>query len=314
MTRLVLLAALSASVFGAGLSWLVVRPRRRLSIRIRPYAALSRSRLGTGYADVSVVALTQPSDSGIMMRVFGPILGRLALTLASLIDATDDATLGLRLRQAGFVDPRPEQYRIRQLAYAVGGVVLGLGLGLVTLGTPIGTLAMGAMFGFPAATLQRNRVNRAIEERRTRMRTEVYTVAQLIAVHIRAGHGPVESVRLVAALGRGPVVEELRELLGWVSSGTSPQRAYEKLGDLTPEPAAARLYRLLSASARSGGDIASALLAVSDDLRGERREEVSRTAVKRRTAMLVPLLLFIAPVMVLFVGAALPSLVLGPGH
>ena len=107
------------------------------------------------------------------------------------------------------------------------------------------------------------------------------------------------------------MVEELREGLSWISGGMSPQRAYDKLSESTPEPAAGRLYRLLSASARSGGDIAAALLAVADDLRAERREELARGAVKRRTAMLLPLLLFIAPVMVIFVGAALPALVLG---
>ncbi len=80
---------------------------------------------------------------------------------------------------------------------------------------------------------------------------------------------------------------------------------------MTHEPAAARLYRLLSASSRTGGDVAQALLAVAADLRDPRGEQIARAAVRRRTAMLLPLLLFIAPVMVLFVAAALPSLILG---
>ncbi|MEZ5342959.1 MAG: type II secretion system F family protein [Acidimicrobiales bacterium] len=311
---MVLLASLSASGFMVGASRMVMTPRRRLATRLRPYAALSRSRLGTGYADVSVVALAQSQDASVVRRVFGPLVNRAAESFGAVIDTTDDVTLARRLRQAGYGETRPEQYRMRQLAFTVGGVALGLFLGLTILGTPLGTLLLGVLFGFPAATVQRNRVERAIVSRRARMRTEVYTVAQLIAVHIRTGHGPVDAVRMVCVLGRGPVIGELRECLAWISSGTAPQRAYEKLAEATPEPAAGRLYRLLSASARSGGDIGSALLAISDDLRSERREEIARAAVKRRTAMLVPLLLFIAPVMVLFVGAALPSLVLGPGR
>lgn len=314
MSRTVLLAALSASGMVMMLSRFVVAPRRRLAARLRPYAALSRSRLGTGYADVSVVALAQARDASVVGRVFGPILTRTAELLGSVLDTSDDETLARRLRQAGYSETRPEQYRIRQLGYTVAAISLGLFLGMTSLGTPLGTLMLGLLFGFPGATLQRNRVERAIRARRARMRTEVYTVSQLVAVYIRAGHGPVDAVRVVCSLGRGPVIAELREGLGWISSGTTPQRAYEKLAEATPEPAAGRLYRLLSASARSGGDIGSALLAVSDDLRSERREEVARSAVKRRTAMLLPLLLCIAPVMVLFVGAALPSLVLGPGR
>ncbi len=306
------LAAALMAALAAGLGVRVlIPPRRALAQRLRPYAALSRSRLGTGYADVSVVALTIPDDRSVIGRVLGPIVGRMASGLGRLIDAADAETITTRLDHAGFRHVDADQYRMRQLAYTVGGVGLGAAMGALLFGTVPMTFLMIGCFGFPAATVQRNRVERAIRDRRARMRTESYTVAQLIAVHIRSGHGPVDAVRSVCSLGRGPVIEELREALRWIGGGTSPQRAYDKLAEATPEPSAARLYRLLSSSARTGGDIAAALLAVGTDLRAERREELARWAVKRRTAMLLPLLLFIAPVMVLFVGAALPALVMG---
>lgn len=308
-------AQMLAAVLAASTAVLAVRiivpPRRALAQRLRPYAALSRSRLGTGYADVSVVSLTVVDERNAVGRVLGPIVERLASGLSRLIDASDAETVATRLRHAGFRDVGPEQYRMRQLAYTVVGVGLGATLGALVFRSVSLTFILIGCFGFPAATMQRNRVERAIRERTARMRNESYTVAQLIAVHIRSGHGPVDAVRSVCALGRGPVIEELREALRWIGGGTSPQRAYDKLAEATPEPAAARLYRLLSASARSGGDIGEALLAVGTDLRSERREELARWAVKRRTAMLFPLLMFIAPVMVLFVGAALPALVMG---
>ena len=308
-------AQISAALLAATTAVLAVRiivpPRRPLAVRLRPYAALSRSRLGTGYADMSVVALTTVDDRSAVGRVLGPIIERLASALSRLVDAADAETVATRLRHAGFRDVGPEQYRMRQLAYTVAGVGLGAVMGAAVFQSVSLTFILIGCFGFPAATIQRNRVERSIRERTARMRNESYTVAQLIAVHVRSGHGPVDAVRSVCALGRGPVIEELREALRWIGGGTSPQRAYDKLAEATPEPAAARLYRLLSASARSGGDIGEALLAVGTDLRSERREELARWAVKRRTAMLVPLLMFIAPVMVLFVGAALPALVMG---
>lgn len=310
--QVVLGAAFAAATMMAAVA-AIAPPRRALSARVRPYAALSRSRLGTGYADVSVVALTRIDDRGPIVRVVGPVVQRVADAVGHLIDASDGHALELRLRQAGFADTSPEQYRLRQLAGATAGLTVGLVLGMVLFGTPGWALSMAGLFGFPGLTLQRNRVQRAIDTRRSAMRSEVSTIAQLLAVHIRSGHGPVDAVRGVCSLGRGPVIEELREALGWISAGTNPQRAYDKLADATAEPAAARLYRLLSSSARSGGDIARPLLAISDEVRSARRDELARMAVKRRTAMLVPLLLFIAPVMVIFVGAALPALVLGTG-
>lgn len=313
MTLSIALASFFAAVLVGTMVQLLVPPRRALAGRLRPYAALARSRLGTGYADVSVVSLTRHDTDAASLRVFGPLLQRMAEGLGSLVDAADADTLRSRLRQAGFRDTSPEQYRMRQLAYAVAGLALGATLGLLLFGSVAGTILMTLLLGFPGATLQRNRVRRSIDDRTAKMRTEVFTVTQLIAVHIRTGHGPVDAVRAVCALGRGPVIEELREALSWIASGTSPQRAYDKLAEATPEPAASRLYRILSSSARSGGDVADALLAVGNDLRAQRREEIARSAVKRRTAMLLPLLILIAPVMVLFVGAALPSFVLGNG-
>ena len=311
MTSEVLIASLAAAVLAVLISRQLFPPRRSLASRLRPYAALSRSRLGTGYADVSVSTITRVDDASPLMRVFGPVLERMADKLADLVDAADAQTLSLRLRQAGFTDVGPEQYRMRQLGYTLAGIAVGVFIGLTVMKSFLGVALMAICFGFPGAALQKSRVERAIETRRERMRSEAYTVAQLLAVHVRTGHGPVEAVRSVCSLGRGPMVSELRDALAWISGGTSPQRAYEKLAESTPEPSAARLYRLLSASSRSGGDIGRSLLAISNDLRAERREELARRAVKRGSAMLLPLLLFIAPVMVLFVSAAIPHLIFG---
>lgn len=313
MTPDLLLASVGASALAVTASRRFVTPRRQLSNRLRPYAALSRSRLGTGYADVSVSTITRFDDRPPMIRVFGPVVERMAEVLGGIIDAASGETLSLRLRHAGFSDIGPEQYRMRQLAYTLGGLALGVFVGLTVMRSIGGVALMAVCFGFPGSVIQRSRVERAIESRRDRMRSEVYTVAQLLAVHVRTGHGPVEAVRAVCAMGRGPVVSELREALAWIGGGTSPQRAYEKLAESTAEPTAGRLYRLLSASSRTGGDIGKALLAISNDLRAARREELARRAVKHGAAMLLPLILFIAPVMVLFVGAAIPYLIFGGG-
>jgi tight adherence protein C len=311
VTAEVLVAACLAAVAVMASSRIAVPPRRALQTRLRPYASLHRVRLGTGYPDPSIVDVTRRPPASAVVEVFGPMLARAARALSTVVDAGDSDAIERRLRQAGIEPASAEQHRMRQLGHATAGVAVGVCLGLVVFRSGPMTLLMAACLGFPAATVQRNRVSRAIDHRRERMRSEVYTVAHLLAVLIRTGHGPVDAVRSVSAVGRGPVVEELREALGWISGGTSPQRAWDKLAEATPEPTAARLYRLLSASARGGGDLARPLLAVADDLRAERREQLARAAVRRRTAMLLPLLGLIAPVMVLFIGAALPSLVLG---
>jgi Flp pilus assembly protein TadB len=283
-----------------------------LTTRIRPFSHLSRSRLGRG-ADVSAISVLGEAPTGsVPGRVFAPMALGLAGSLSGLIDMGGDDVLARRLRHAGMDDMTPEHYRMRQLAWTVGAGAAGISLGMLRGSTTM-ALLMGAAGCAWGATIVRGRVNRAIRDRTTTMRAELYTVAQLIAMYVRAGRGSVQAVQAVCDRGTGPVIAELREALSWMAGGLGQADAYDRLADDTAEPAASRLYRLLADSIRSGGDLGGALLTISDDLRAERREDLERQAVKRRGAMLVPTIAVMAPVVLLWVVAPVPQMVLGLG-
>ncbi len=95
-------------------------------------------------------------------------------------------------------------------------------------------------------------------------------------------------------------------MLTAVRRGTAEPAAFRRAAELTPEPAAARTYKLFAAGAERGVDLAAGLRALSEDLRDARREEIRKTATKRRAAMLVPTIAVLAPVMLLFIAAPLP--------
>jgi tight adherence protein C len=200
---------------------------------------------------------------------------------------------------------------MRQLAATVGGGTVGVASGAILFGSASGALGLLCCFAVAGATHHRGRLDRAIARRRRLMRSEVPTVAQLLAVHLRTGHGPIESVRRVGDRCRGPVGMELRGAVRSIADGSTPLQVYEQLAGQTSEPTVARLYRLLVSSARTGGDIVDPLLALSNEIRAAQRSDVARSAVKRRSAMVIPLLVLVAPVMTLFVASALPFIVFG---
>jgi pilus assembly protein TadC len=136
-------------------------------------------------------------------------------------------------------------------------------------------------------------------------------VTQLLAMHLRTGAGPVQATQRIVDRGRGAVVEELEAVLASVRNGMSEAEAFRRAAEVTPEPGAARTYRLFAAGAERGVDLAGGLRALSEDLRDARRDELRRTATKRRAAMLVPTIAVLAPIMLLFVAAPLPSIVFG---
>jgi pilus assembly protein TadC len=143
------------------------------------------------------------------------------------------------------------------------------------------------------------------------MRIEIYTIDQLLALRVRTGGGVVSAVQDLCARGAGEVVDDLSEALRLHRAGLPAAEAFQRIAAATPQPACSRTYLLLAAAEERGADLAPALLALADDVREERRDDFRRASTKRRAALLVPIIAVLAPVMLLFVGAPLPSLVLG---
>jgi Flp pilus assembly protein TadB len=304
----VAIGALSAGVAAFGVAATLVPPTRRLGPRVRPYAIAARARFGRG-ADVTDLATSTPSTS--VVRVFGPPMGALVHRLGRLLERRTDAALARSLHQAGFVDVTPDAYRTRMAVQVLTFGAGGASLGVLVFHRPIAAIGLalcGVVFG---ASRLRGRLDRGIADRRERIRLELYTVNQLLAMHVRTGAGPVQATQRIVDRGHGVVVDELRGVLAAMRNGVGESEAFRHAADITPEPAAARTYKLFATGAERGVDLADGLRALSEDLRDARREEIRQTATKRRAAMLVPTIAVLAPVMLLFIAAPLPSIVFG---
>lgn len=307
-----LLAAILAGVSATLLAGLLVRPPARLAGRLRPYTVVPRSLLGR---PVEVGAVPRFTGDSTLARLFGPPLVAVADRFGRMIDSTGEEALLRKLRQAGLLQELPEvhrvqEYRIRQLLLATLGGAVGFAIGLLGLRS-VALVLLTTVAGFTAgAALWRGRVDRAIEDRRNRMRIELYTVNQLMAMRIRVGGGVVSAVRHLVERGRGAVVDELAEALRLHQGGMPAGAAFRRIAAMTPEPHARRCYQVLATADERGSDLAVALLALSEDIRDDRREAIRRQATRRRALMLVPIIALLAPILILFVAAPLPWIVL----
>jgi len=303
----VVTAAVAAALAAGCLARAFVRQPSALAPRVQPYTAAHRAKLGTVRPETARPPLK--GDRSTLSVVFGPLVRHLADVLAKLVDASAAASAELRLRQAG-LSMTVEQYRTRQLGYTAGAFAAGALTGLV-LARRTGTLILlAAAAGLWGATRWRARLERLITVRRERMRSELYSVCQLIAVYLRSGDTPAGAVDRLVHRAIGELVSELAAARDRVRAGSTPAAAFEELTATTPEPSAARLYRLLSSSWASGGG-ADSLLALAEDARSARREDLTRRMAKRQTAMALPLVMIIGPILILFVAAAIPHIVFG---
>jgi len=304
MSPLVLLAA-SASALATGLLVSdLIPPPRSLASRLQPYLTPTRS-------------MTRSHGvGGPVAQVFGPIVSQMAETVGRLLEKSGDQVTILKLRQAGWYRQLPEEemvsaYRVTQLRSMVIATGLGLSAGWAIGASMVQRLVLIGLGLLVGATRQRSRIDKAIETRRELMRIEVYTVNQLLAMRVRAGGGVVHAVSSTVARGRGEVVSELADALRLQRAGWRAGDSFRRIAELTPEPFCSRTYRLLASAEERGADLAGALLDLAEDVRETRRESIKRSATKRRAAMLVPTIAILAPVLILFVAAPLPSLITG---
>jgi Flp pilus assembly protein TadB len=305
MSALALVAAVGIGAGASAGAALLVPPTPRLAPRVRPYNVTARRDLG--HLDLPGA----PSAAGLWAGLFGPPLRAAVARAARRLEPRADDRIERLLRQAGEHARTPDEYRVRQLGEGVVGAVLGGAAAGLVLHAPLVALLAGVAGFVVGSTRPRRRLERAVEARATQMRRELYTVNHLLAMHVRTGAGPMQAVQRLVARGHGAVVGELRHALTWIRSGMGEAAAFRRAAELTSEPSAARTYQLLAAGVERGVDLAGGMLALSEDIRDARREQLHKDAVRRRAAMLVPTIGILAPIMLLFIAAPLPSIVLG---
>jgi tight adherence protein C len=312
----VILASLLAGFTVARIAWRVVRPPARLGARVRPYTISSRSALGRRLDTLVLPDSAVGRSDSVLVRLLGPMVLRLADALGRLVDRGGDERLLLRLRHAGVLGDVPEarralQYRVQVVTTAAVASAGGLGLGLLIGHTAASALAVGAIGLVFGLAWPRGRLDRLITRRREEMRVELYTVNHLLAMHVRVGGGVIQALQRVVERGSGAVVAELAEVLRAHRSGVRISAALTRAAAQSAEPHAARTYRLLAASAEHGADLARGLMDLSRDLHSQRREDLRRLATRQRGATIIPIVVILAPVLLLFVAAPLPSIVFG---
>lgn len=303
MTPMALLAVVSTGVAVTTALAVLHPPRRRLADRVRPYAAPSLRALGrpVGRIPVAGARRTGRGVAGLLVDV--------------LHGGGDDPALRRRLVQAHRYDvPEADvvdEHRIRQVLAGLLGGLVGLGAGLL-VGLPgVGVVASAGLVGVSGALRPTAAVDRALATRRRRLRAELPAVCQLLAVRLRASGSVVGAVALTVQRTRGLLAEELAEALAQHRAGRPLDEALDAVALQTCEPEVARVHRLLAGAIRHGLDAAPELLRLARDARTAHLQRLRRDATTRRAALLLPVVGLLAPLMLLFIAAPLPGLVLG---
>jgi Flp pilus assembly protein TadB len=227
------LGCVSAGVAAVGAAAVVMPPTRRLAPRVRPYTVATRAQLGR---DVGAAVVADVRASTAVGRLFGPPLHAVVTRLGRLLERRSDASLARELLQAGALDVSPDEYRSRVAMQVLLSGSVGASIGVLVVRSTLAALGLticGVVFG---GSRMRGRLQRDIEARRERLRLELYTVNQLLAMHVRTGAGPVQATQRIVDRGAGAVVDELQAVLLAMRNGVAEPTAFRRAAELTPQP------------------------------------------------------------------------------
>jgi tight adherence protein C len=132
------------------------------------------------------------------------------------------------------------------------------------------------------------------------MVAEFPTVAELLALAVAAGEGPVGALERVTSLSNGELSRELGNALADARSGSSVVTALERAASHTSLPALARFVDGMAIAVERGTPLAEVLRAQAADVREQGRRALLEAAGRKEIAMLVPVVFMVLPVTVIF--------------
>jgi tight adherence protein C len=248
---------------------------------------------------------SQPRSSSapaaVGWAIFGPSVRRLAQGVEKVLGGT--ASVRRRLDRLGS-SITAEQFRIEQVQWGLAGFAGMAALGLLwSLQSPVEPIPLLVLCGlaFVAGVLGRDwELSRALASREERMLTEFPTVADLMALSVAAGEGPVAALERVVSSSRGELSAELGRVLGDVRTGTPISLAMDRLAARTGVPIISRFAEGLAVALDRGTPLVDVLHAQAADVREAQRRALIETGARKEVLMMVPVVFLILPITIVF--------------
>jgi tight adherence protein C len=235
-------------------------------------------------------------------RLLRPVLG----DLMGVVDRWVGGVGGVRRRldQLG-QDLTLEQFRAEQVIW--GGFGLAAAFALVVLsvvggsGTNPVLLLLAAGLFTVCGVLARDRyLTMQVQQREERMLAEFPTIAELLALAITAGEGPVGALERVTRISSGELTKELGRALAEARAGASLVQALEGIARRTSLAPLARFVDGVAVAVERGTPLAEVMRAQAVDVREAGKRQLLESAGRREIGMMVPVVFLVLPVTVVF--------------
>jgi tight adherence protein C len=242
-----------------------------------------------------------------LARLLAPVMADAVRVVERL--GSPSADLRRRIARAGRRET-VEQVRAAQVLWGVVGLLVGLVLALVLASargsSPIALVALVLVAGVAGVLARDALLSRQVRQREARLLAELPTVAELLALAVVAGEGPVGALERVVRSTRGALADELARTLADARAGTPLTQALERLADRTGLAPLTRFAEGVAVAVERGTPLADVLRAQAQDVRESGRRALMEQGGRKEVLMMVPVVFLILPVTVAF--AVFPSI------
>jgi tight adherence protein C len=285
---------------GLGCTFLVYSmPRNRrptLEQRLGPYLRDAPKPSGLLHRDV--VRTPFPT----LERILRPVMGDAVRILDRALGGV--ATTRRRLEQAGR-QMSLEEFRSEQVLWAAIGLFAGVAASVLLLAanphrSPILLLLLCFVLTLGGVVARDYALGQEVSRREQKMLAEFPTVAEMLALAVGAGEGPIGALERVTRTSKGELAKELGLALAEARAGATLVAALENIASRTSLPALARFVDGISVAVERGTPLADVLRAQAVDVREAGKRALLDSGGKKEIAMMIPVVFFILPVTMLF--------------
>lgn len=263
-------------------------------------------------SDLKLVNADEKSEElhlPLVERVFYPLLRSSGRSLQAFAPSSLKTTLAKRLGLAG-LKITAEQYLGWYLVAAVCGLLVGVLM--VFTGGKSGTQAvfMSLLLAGSGAMLPELNLRQQVTKRQLLIVRALPDVLDLLTVSVKAGLGFDSALLKVTEKMKGPLPQEMGQVLHEVKMGVTRRDALKSLAERTGVKELQSFVGTIIQADQLGVSISNVLQLQSEGLREHRRQVAEEKAMKAPVKMLFPLVLFIFPTLfIVLLGPAVLQIV-----
>ncbi|MBY9076496.1 type II secretion system F family protein [Nocardioides sp. WL0053] len=276
------------------LSRVIVLRRPRLDTRVLPYVR--------DLPQLAVLPELQAGRApGVLGGAFGPFLRSGADSLDRVLGGA--TSVRRRLERANLA-MSVHDFRVEQVLWGLAAFAVAAALSLVVMlrspGRAVPLLILCCVAFVLGALLRENRLTTQVRERERRILAEFPAIAELLALAVVAGEGPVSGLDRVVTRSHGELSADLSGVLAAIRTGTPVARALDEMAGRSGLPVVARFAEAMAVAVERGTPLTDVLHAQAADVREAGRRALIESGARKEVLMMVPVVFLVLPVTVLF--------------